>query len=477
MRYPKKSMAGIGLLLFFLSSSFFLHGEVRNWTDVQGRIIRADFLKLEAGIVHLRLKNGKIGKVPLEKLGADDQAYLKKANSPSTSDPKPQPKIDAPEERTPKWPNDHGVDPPTPIVDWSYPKGTAARIYIEKAKFYHPDGELLFDGVDFVRNEVKFHHGYAMVKVSQPDRSWAPALMDPSGKFIIGGKGGAPLPEGTKALGKYGGDGLIAFGVQIDARSNKYNWGYLDLSGKVVLEPKWSFALPFVNGLAPVSEGETKLTNNTITGLSLMGSYHFIDKTGAKAIEGDWHLALPFDRFGHAFVLPKSKTPKVESPWLAINTQGKLWSPPVLLSRKWSYHHERLVIENQLIDMKGNILFKAPKGYTLRDCTDHSGVCILRSYEKGKKATYRFVDRVTGKCYGPTLEYKSLLPFQEGYAKFETHDKKVGLIDREGQVVIGPHPGWGRSLENGFYRAEDRERGVIEIWSIKTRSIFKSYSP
>lgn len=479
MKLPGTRAARGLLLTTILTSSLALQGDVRKWTDQQGRIVEAEFVKFEDGIVHFRMKNGKIGKVALEKLSGDDQAFVKKAVQPTPSIAKPN--ADSPKPSEEKWPNFHGAEPPTPFGDWVYPKGTAARIYIEEPEFFSPDGDLLFDGVDFVGNDIRFHHGFATIKFKNADNSWSPALMDAEGKFILGGKGGAPLPEGTKVLGKYGGDGLIAFGVETANKkgNGKHNWGYLDLEGKVVLEPKWSFAHPFVNGLAPVSVGETTIENHPAGGaarFTMGGSYHYIDKTGAKAIDGDWKIALPFDGFGHAFVLPKSDVPKTLVPWLSIDKKGNLSSPSSLLTGKWTYRDERIVIKNQILDLKGSVLFSAAKG-TLRDCEDGSGVCIYQcGYERGKQSNYRLVDRASGKCYGPELEYKFLKPFKEGHGIFETHDRKGGLIDRTGKIIFGPHAGHGR-LDNGYYIVTDPGRNIVEYWSIKTRKIFKTKKP
>jgi hypothetical protein len=49
-------------------------GETRTWTDITGKFSReAEFLKLEDGQVHIRLKGGKETKIPLKELSKKDR--------------------------------------------------------------------------------------------------------------------------------------------------------------------------------------------------------------------------------------------------------------------------------------------------------------------------------------------------------------------------------------------------------------------
>ena len=53
-------------------------GEMRTWTDITGKFSReAEFLKLEDGQVHLRLKGGKETKIPLKELSKKDRDWVR----------------------------------------------------------------------------------------------------------------------------------------------------------------------------------------------------------------------------------------------------------------------------------------------------------------------------------------------------------------------------------------------------------------
>ena len=62
--------------------------ELRMWTDASGKFRKeAAFLKIESNTVHLKMANGKTAQIPLVKLSADDQAYIKQIVSGSAADP------------------------------------------------------------------------------------------------------------------------------------------------------------------------------------------------------------------------------------------------------------------------------------------------------------------------------------------------------------------------------------------------------
>lgn len=52
--------------------------ESRKWTDLDGRSVQADYVKVEAGNVFLKLADGKILPFPFARLSPDDQAFVKK---------------------------------------------------------------------------------------------------------------------------------------------------------------------------------------------------------------------------------------------------------------------------------------------------------------------------------------------------------------------------------------------------------------
>ena len=65
-------------------------GETRTWTDITGKFSReAEFLKLEDGQVHIRLKGGKETKIPLKELSKKDRDWVRNAGAATGGITKP----------------------------------------------------------------------------------------------------------------------------------------------------------------------------------------------------------------------------------------------------------------------------------------------------------------------------------------------------------------------------------------------------
>ncbi|MCF6314330.1 MAG: hypothetical protein L3J39_17920 [Verrucomicrobiales bacterium] len=67
------------LLLFICNSNLLMgeDGEIREFTDTQGRVIKAEVLLVKHGKVHLK-RNGKTFRFPFADLSKEDQEYLRK---------------------------------------------------------------------------------------------------------------------------------------------------------------------------------------------------------------------------------------------------------------------------------------------------------------------------------------------------------------------------------------------------------------
>ncbi len=63
---------------------------LRPWKDVQGRIIQASFIKATADAVTVRMADGKEHDIPLSRLSAEDQAFVKSQGAPKPA-PSPAP--------------------------------------------------------------------------------------------------------------------------------------------------------------------------------------------------------------------------------------------------------------------------------------------------------------------------------------------------------------------------------------------------
>lgn len=91
-RAPSRIVFALVLLAMSGIASHAIYGEEasRTWADATGKFRREGvFLKLEDEVVHLRLPDGKVARIPLAKLSLDDQIYAKSAASrgPSNDDP------------------------------------------------------------------------------------------------------------------------------------------------------------------------------------------------------------------------------------------------------------------------------------------------------------------------------------------------------------------------------------------------------
>ena len=76
------------LILFFFVLGSVCNAELRTWTAVNGKEVEAEFVSNNDGQVSLKMKTGKIFKVPLNKLSKTDQDFIV-AQSSSASPTKP----------------------------------------------------------------------------------------------------------------------------------------------------------------------------------------------------------------------------------------------------------------------------------------------------------------------------------------------------------------------------------------------------
>jgi len=65
-----------GLMAFWATGAF--AADARQWTDLDGRKVEAEYVKVEAGQVHLKLVSGKTIPFPYARLSPADQAFVKK---------------------------------------------------------------------------------------------------------------------------------------------------------------------------------------------------------------------------------------------------------------------------------------------------------------------------------------------------------------------------------------------------------------
>lgn len=92
MRFPFVMMS---VVVLSLAGGGIGRAEMRTWTDVSKRQIQAEFMGVEGNAVLLRMSNGQVHQVPMERLSKEDVAWAK-AQAPQTPSAAASPSVLAP---------------------------------------------------------------------------------------------------------------------------------------------------------------------------------------------------------------------------------------------------------------------------------------------------------------------------------------------------------------------------------------------
>lgn len=472
LRRARSVVAGLGLV--FLTTAT-VDAEVRTWENLEGRKIRAEFVRVEGDTVHIKLESGRMSKVEIRKLSQADQDFVKALTSPqeektplppAPSVPLAVPSAPAPTRPLDSFPNDDGPAIPAHLKQkWSYPPGVARKV-AAKDGYRTPDGKPIWTESTFAGNGLTFFGKHARAVMSMDLSKSRPGLVDFEGRFILGGDSSIPLPEGTIDLGDPGDNALVAFSRKVEG---VVLWGYVNLEGKVVIDPKWHAAGRFSQGLAPVSVIATQYGSMGNNHVVKYGKYQYINAEGDVAIPGDWPIALPFPDEGPALVqLPaKGGNGGRSGAWIHMKADGSpVVLPGGLLTWPYQYRGGRLVTNKAIYDPQGKVLLEAPPNYGLLDADDGSGVCILVGLTDWPK---RLVDRKSGRCYGPPLQYRTVASFSEGLACMTSDGKQWGFIDQTGAVAIEPKFPNSDSFTNGYIMFHNRQADKVDFWNREGR--------
>lgn len=186
------------------------------------------------------------------------------------------------------------------------------------------------------------------------------------------------------------------FPIEVNGR-----WGYIDVSGKVVVGPKFESAGEFSEGLAAVK---------------IDGKYGFIDATGAMVIEPRYSMAKPFSE-GLARVQIGGDAYGLYGKWGFIDRTG------------------RTVIEPQFADLES--ASEADYGF-------HDGLAMIE--RDGLKG---FIDKAGNVVIRP--RFSIAYSFREGLASVrEESDGKWGYIDKTGAWAIAPKFDWASQFSEGL---------------------------
>jgi SLA1 homology domain 1, SHD1/WG containing repeat len=406
----------IPIILTILSMGHLAHAEPREWTDTQGRKVTAEFIAIEAGVVKMKLANGKSAEVPFAKLSEADQAWVKDrhANPPA---PEPEPPTPAP---APVAPNPAPAKPQPSEFNWAplkdvgmnVPKfepfpapdpnvlipvldnGTSHTIYIR------PDGSEAFPQFRFCNSLKPFSDGLAYVETPQHK-----GYINREGKWVLGGDGGKPLPEGVRARMPFS-EGRARVLIN-------NHWAFIDTEGKVVgRSGVYGQAEDFSGGLAAVYEGEPR---------SNQQRWHYIDRDGNTAIAGPWYAARSFSS-GVAWVGLDEQTSNggpITGRRRLINTKGEqVFGNAVFLNMGDDALGGYVRIDGAIHRTDGSVCLEKQQDYYLGGFSEDGQVSIARAMPL-IGAFGRLVHLPTMSVYGPKMAISNHRNFSEGIAAVE----------------------------------------------------------
>lgn len=189
-------------------------------------------------------------------------------------------------------------------------------------------------------------------------------------------------------------------------------WGFMNLTGKMVIQPQFQEAHHFSEGLAAVK---------------IKGKWGYINNKGKIVIKAEYDED-EFDIGGYPFVNGYTEVIK-NGKWGNIDKKGKIVIT-IIYEESNPYRDERILIQQNgkygFINIKNEMVIKPQFTYAN---SFSEGVAAV---EKNNKAA--FIDK-TGKLIIP---YKYILTsdFVDGVAVVENKDFKMGAINKSGKIVV-----------------------------------------
>ena len=262
-------------------------------------------------------------------------------------------------------------------------------------------------------------------------------------------------------------------------------WGYIDKSGKVVVNAQFEQAMPFSEGLAMVMVSGRKIgfIDNTgqfvvnpqyvnagrkfSNGLALVGIEKqvdgknvikdgFIDRTGKIVVEPQFDSASDFAE-GLARIEMKDTNATGDQNIRKvgyIDTAGHLVIPPKFqeFNNDFGDFSEGLaaVISDRkfgFIDRTGNIVISSEFGPAFRGNPELFSEGLVPAGQPDNKQKCGYIDK-TGKLQIP-FEFDLCWSFSEGLASITIGDN-AGFIDKNGKIVINPQFKIARQFKEGL---------------------------
>jgi hypothetical protein len=304
-----------------------------------------------------------------------------------------------------------------------------------KYGFIDESGNLKFTHPDDVYTIGPFSDGLSVVAKRVPNTYGRWGYVDPTGKLVI---------EAKFNVARNFSEGLAAVIVS-EREGAEGKIGYIDRTGRFVIQPQFEQGgvvsdFAFSEGLAGV--------------VSKNGRWGFIDKTGKFVIEPQFHSALPFSE-GRALVGVAESPYSLQQKYGFIDKQGRwIVTPQYVLAGKFSEGLAPVLIGDKVgfIDLQGQIVIKPQ--FTLGGACPDTGSLGASVYSEGLAAVHvddwkwGFIDRSGKWVIKPA--YGCAHPFSEGLAVIGVRNKeglwRYGYIDKTGVTIIKPEFSYASSF-------------------------------
>lgn len=297
------------------------------------------------------------------------------------------------------------------------------------------------------------------------------AFIDSKGAVVVPSRPGKPtgFNAGERLAIVHGWDG---------------KFGYMDRSGRVVIEPKYQYAGAFHEGLAPVKDNglfgfinesgemvippqfKSAYASAFVDGLAAVGMqplWGYIDTSGKFAIPPRFERASDF-REGLAAV-------QLDGKWGFIDRSGKLVAPPQYkiatafngglapVCVPEARADRCLFVDKQFAQAVPGRFWSA-SGFT-------EGLALVRDRSDGMP---RFIDRSGKEVLPPSNDYDG--SFHEGLARV-VRGGQIGFIDRTGKVVIAPQFDAVEDFEGPLAKISDEDGRLVGYIDKKGEWVWK----